>query len=115
MIFYELTFFRSENDPFPSKYIKWLTYDKETNIVLNEKHDNESLAIQIMIQNLQEVEDVLISTTDPSKVAEIGIPKTYVRNEDDLVSILNGKYDKIFVKKIDVENVPNAILNRLKH
>jgi len=109
MIYYAVTMYtdkRDLKDGLPRhggmKGIKWLQFNgDDKGMQVDEERDDESLVIQILMQNLQKVEAELITTNDPSQQHLIGKTERYVKNETDLVDLLHGHYAAALVRKYE--------------
>lgn len=107
MIYYQVTMFEDKRDMAEGlprhgriKGVKWLEFNgDDKGMLVGEEKDDESLAIQILMQNLEKVESELVGTNDPSQKHLIGTKKRYVKNESDLVDLLHGNYETVLVKK----------------
>ncbi len=109
MIYYELTMYTDKRDLADGlpryggmKGIKWLKFNgDDKGMQVDEEREDESLVIQILMQNLEKVETELMATNDPSQKHLIGTTKRYVKNETDLVDLLYGNYAAALVRKYE--------------
>lgn len=103
--YYEIILFEKQTkniglpEPINYKAIRWLKYSKETDLNLNIPVENESLAMKILLENLQLIEHTLVGTNNPAKIPEIGKKTEIITNESDLLKIINGTFDKVLVTK----------------
>lgn len=111
MIYYQISLLTNKEDDIDNppykgtiKVIKWLKYNSETNLPLNHSTIDESLAMKILIQNLQLVESTIIASNDP-QITNIGTPTEYVKNEADLVRIIAGQFEKVMILKYESDYV----------
>ena len=110
MIYYQITLYTNREDDFNKsvrlkgglKAIKWLKYDGADNdLQIDQEREDESLAMKILIKNLQQVEEQLLATTDSKSTGAIGQVTRYIKNEDDLKRVIDGHYKKVMVKKYE--------------
>lgn len=109
MIYYQVTMYTDKRDLADGlprhggmKGVKWLKFNgDDKGMQIDEERDDESLVIQILMQNLEKVETELMATNDPSQRHLIGTTKRYVKNETDLVDLLHGNYAAALVKKYE--------------
>ena len=106
MIYYRITLFENKSDGFGDnsrltggvKGVNWLKYDGDDNgMPLNTEIEDESLAMKILLQNLQLVQAKLVAANYPTQL--IGKSKELVRNQADLEEIIQGQYEKVIVEK----------------
>ena len=111
MIYYKITLFTNKADDgesFPlkggMKSMKWLKYSGDDGgMKMGEKKEDESLAMQILIENLQELEYTLLGSNDPNE--KVGKQWREVKGEDDLKEIISGGYEKVLVEKYESDRV----------
>lgn len=105
--YYELEMFENREDDLPTlslngrvrviKFLKFNGDDKGLNF--GDKIEDESLAMQILLQNLQHVKLTFLGANDMNETRRIGEKSEEIKNEKDLQEIIFGKYEKIFVSK----------------
>jgi hypothetical protein len=113
MIYYRVTFYTNREDGIEGlprrggmKGINWLKYNGDDGgLEIGQEREDESLAIKILIQNLQLVEIQLLGTTDPSELKNIGKTTRYVKNEDDLKEVIAGEYPMSLVAKYESNHI----------
>lgn len=109
MIYYAVTMYTDKRDLADGlprhggmKGIKWLQFNgDDKGMQVDEERDDESLVIQILMQNLQKVETELLATNDPSQQHLIGTTKQYIKNQADLEDLLYGNYAAALVRKYE--------------
>ena len=105
--YYELQMFENREDdcstlPYKGrvKGIKLLKFNgDDKGLNFGDKIEDESLAMQILLQNLQQVELTFLGSNDLNVTRKIGEKVEEIKNEKDLQEIIFGKYEKIFVSK----------------
>lgn len=105
--YYELEMFENREDdwatlPFKGrlKVIKLLKFNgDDKGLNFGDKIEDESLAMQILLQNIPLVELTFLGTNNLNETRKIGEKVEEIKNEKDLQEIIFGKYEKIFVSK----------------
>ena len=105
--YYNVTMFENKNDTLANlpykggvKGIKWLKFKgDDNNLEFDKEVENESLAMKILLQNLQMIEHTFIASNDPSTNRKFGDKWLEIKNEKDLKSVIEGRYEKVVVSK----------------
>jgi hypothetical protein len=104
--YYEVKMFENKNDtlenpPFKGriKVIKWLKFAGEDSLDFDKEVESESLAMKILIQNLQMVEHTFITSNNLFERHKFGDKRIEIKNENDLREIIQDRYEKVLVSK----------------